>query len=175
MILGVVAVILPAPEAWAQPIADMPVAKPLLTMHGRNSKITKRKLLRITTAEDWWALWAEHKTGSPKPKDLPGNLDFAELDFEKVMAIAVFEGQGNNCRGYTSHSITEVQDRLVVRLHAHTYQSGVDTPVTQAWGILIIPRSSKVVVLEHDVRALLDDPPEWKEWARFSALPEKAR
>ena len=175
VMIGTVAISAGFVEGRPQEKAGPPASKPVLTMYGRNSKITKRKLLRITTAEDWRSLWMEHKTGSPKPKDVPGDLEYAELDFKKVMAIAVFEGEGVNCRGYTCHSIREVEGRVRFRLEAHKYQSGFPTPDTQAWGILVIPRSSKEVVLERDVRVLIRAPPEWKEWTRFPALQESKR
>jgi hypothetical protein len=133
------------------------------------------RLVRITTAEDWRALWMEHKTGSAEPADVPKDLEHADLDFEKVMAIAVFQGESSNCRGYSSHSIDEVEGRILVRVEAHTYQSGFDTPDTQAWGILVLPRSTEEVVLEHDVRGVIAAPPKWKEWARFPAIKEKKR
>ena len=155
--------------------ADVTGTKPLITLHGRNSKIKKPKLVRITTAEAWRALWLEHQTGSAMPADVPGDLESADLDFEKVMVIAVFEGEGSNCRGYSSHSVNVVEGRIRVRVLAHTYQSGIDTPDTRAWGILVLLRSNKEVVLEHDVRSLLADPPKWKEWTRFPSLEEKKR
>jgi hypothetical protein len=40
---------------------------------------------------------------------------------------------------------------------------------------VILPRSNKEVVLEHDVRNLIAEPPKWKEWARFPALEAKKR
>jgi RNA polymerase sigma factor (sigma-70 family) len=171
----------PAPEAStkgdsADDDIDLPSGvKPLLTLHGRNSKIKEPKLLRITTADEWQSLWMEHKTGSAKPKEVPDDLECTELDFDKVMAIAVFEGDGHNCRGYSSHSIAQTEGRILVRLEAHTYQSLGDSPGTQAWGILILPRSNKEVVLQHDVRNLIADAPKWEEWTRFSALPEMKR
>jgi hypothetical protein len=172
VLLGTIAVLVSAPVGYPEEKVEVGT-KPLFAMHGRNSKITKQKLLRITKAEEWQALWMEHKIGSAKPKDVPGDFEYSNLDYDKVMVIAVFEGEGINCRGYTSHSIREVETRVVVRVNAHTYQSGINTPDTQAWGILVIPRSSKEVVLEHDVRGLIEAPPEWKEWARFPALPDK--
>jgi hypothetical protein len=63
----------------------------------------------------------EQKTGSRDPKVPPADLEYAELDFGKVMAIAVFEGEAVNCAGYTAHSISEDRERITVRLEAHKY------------------------------------------------------
>jgi hypothetical protein len=145
--------------------------KPLLTLYGRNSKITAMKVLRVTSEKEWKALWMEHKTGSPDPKILPGDLEYAELDFGKGMAIAVFEGEASNCAGYSAHSISEDRERITVRLRAHQYGSVGATPATQAWGILVLPRSGKEIVLERDVRSHKIGPPVWKEWKKFAPLP----
>jgi hypothetical protein len=141
--------------------------KPLMSLYGRNSKITKEKLLRVTSTKEWKSLWLEHKTGRPDPKELPRDLEHVELDFEEVMVLAIFEGESSNCQGFTAHSIREDGEQIIVRVKAHNYQSGVITPATQAWGILVLPRSDKEVVLELDVRALIDAPPEWKRWTTF--------
>lgn len=174
VLVGTLAVTLSVPAGYSEEKTDAKV-KPLLTMYGRNSKIVKRKLLRITNAEDWLALWIEHKTGSPKPADVPRDLEYIELDFEKVMVVAVFEGIGAYCAGYTSDSISEVEDQILVRVRAHTYQSEYTTSDTQAWGILVIPRSTKEVVLERDLNHLVGAPSKWKEWKRFPAFPDKNR
>ena len=152
-------------------LAAGPENKPLLTLYGRNSKITETKVLRVTSEKEWKALWMKHKTGSPDPKVVPGDLEYAELDFGKVMVIAVFEGEASNCAGYTAHSIREDRKRITVRLRAHKYGSAGETPATQAWGILVLPRSGKEIVLERDVRSEKKGPPVWKEWKRFPPLP----
>ena len=147
LLLGGV-VIVGVSEGRSDDKADAFSTKPLITLHGRKSKIKKPKLVRITTAEDWRALWLEHQTGSAKPADVPEDLESADLDFEKVMVIAVFEGEGINCRGYSSHSVNVIEGRIRVRVSAHDYQSMLDTPDTHAWGILVFPRSNKEVVLD---------------------------
>jgi len=163
----------------AEQKAKPPAGKPLLTMYGANSKITKKKLLRVTSAKQWEALWAEHKLGSPIPKKLPDGFEYVELDFDKVMVIAVFGG--GCCTGYTVDSIMNTKTRITVRVKAHTYQTGFIRPErcdsqvseTQAWGIFVLPRSDKEVLLEQDVRTLLADPPRWKPWKTLPAI--KAR
>jgi hypothetical protein len=89
------------------------------------------------------------------------------------MVLAVFAGNTSNCRGYTAESIREEGGRIIVRVFAHTYQSDEDTPSTQPWGVLVLPRSDKEVVLERDVRSLLSEPPRWKEWIAFPKISER--
>jgi hypothetical protein len=173
LVLVAVWMTVPSFEAPPENTGNAALNKPLATMWGRNSKIKHRKLVRITTAKDWQSLWFEHKTGSAKPKIVPIDLELLEVDFDKAMVIAVFEGEGVNCRGYSSHSISEVEGKFLIRLRAHTYQSGGDDSGTQAWGILVLPRSSKEVILQHDVKTLIGDRPKWEEWKRFPSLPKK--
>jgi hypothetical protein len=148
--------------------------RPLMTLHGRSSKITTQRVLRVTTEAEWEALWAEHKLGSPAPKTLPRDFEHAELDFARVMVIAVFEGEGVGCGGYTAHSVTEGPDRLTVRLLAYAYQTGfapgILVPPTQGWGLLVLLRSRKAVVLERDIRVLIRHPPKWEKWKTFPSL-----
>ena len=139
--------------------------KPLMTLYGSDSKITKRKTLRVTTAKESDVLWNEH-CGDSKIGSF--NID---LDFEKVMVIAIFGGEGFGEYYFTSQSITENKDRITIRVDTHTYQFGLDAKAIRPWGILVLPRSNKKVVLENDMRRLIADPPKWKEWTSFPAMP----
>ncbi len=149
--------------------------KPLLSMHGRFSKIKSPKVLRITNAEDWRALWLEHKTGSSKLEEMPVDLEYMDLVFEKLMAIVIFKGQGSNCNGYTLDTIGEVDGRILVRMDTLSFQSaGVpgDKYRSQAWGIIVLPRSNRGVVLE---TCTWFPAKTWHELKRFPALTEKNR
>jgi hypothetical protein len=180
-ILGMMVLIAVVPVGHSQQKADPTDVKPLLVLYGRNSKIKKPKLLRITADEQWRALWMEHKTGSPKPQDVARELEYAELNFESVTAIAVFEGEGVCTVGVTPNSIKEVNGRIVVRLEANFFQTNIahgisDCLIAQPWGIIVLPRSNKEIILERaDYLRSIAEPPEWKESTRFPALTEKKR
>lgn len=169
-LLGPVLSLIFVPGVNSEERVTPPAAKPLMTLYGRNSKIAKEKLVRITSEKEWYSLWLEHKIGSSTPKAVPGDLEFAELDFRQVMVVAVFEGKSVNCRGFPCHSISEDRERILVRLNPLMYQSGVPTPRTEAWGILVLPRLNKQIVVERDVRGLIDDPPKWEAWRTFPAI-----
>jgi hypothetical protein len=141
--------------------------KPLMTLYGSDSKITKSKTLRVTTTKEWDALWNEHRGDSKTDRF---SLD---LDFEKVMVIAIFGGEGFGEHYFTSQSIVEANDRITIRIDANTYQWGYspDAKALRPWGILVLPRSNKKLVLESDMRGLIADPPKWKEWTSFPAMP----
>lgn len=160
--------------------ADEPsasVLRPLVALDGRKSQIKKVKQLRITSADDWRALWREHQNGSAEASVSPRAFESIDLDFERVMAVAIFKGEGPVSTGVTAESIREIDGEIVIRLDEHSYQTGLapDMAVPSkdcAWGILVLPRSNKAIVFERDVRTLIADPPEWKKLTRLPALPD---
>jgi hypothetical protein len=169
-LLALACALVGALETGSQPPAGPNSVKPLTSLYGRYSKITKPKELRILSEEEWQALWQEHH-GEGR------NLDF---DFNRVMVIALFQGNGSLCSGIEVDSITEERDRLVVRVR-HLYFSvtlaaGVEFDIdSQAWGIFALSRSNKQVVLEKDDRVLRDSPPKWVLWKTFPAISQSSR
>jgi hypothetical protein len=156
--------------------------KPIAVLHGANSKIVKERMLRVLAEKEWKDLWSEHKLGVTDKKAMPRGFEYLDFDFDKVMIIAIFAGKGCCCDGFTCHSINERRDRIVVQVHSLTYQVGIasfpsrkvgEIPETQAWGILVLPRSNKEVVLERDVRDLIEDPPKWDKWVTFPSVKEE--
>jgi hypothetical protein len=148
--------------------------KPLVTLYGSDSKITKSRRLRITTAREWAAVWAEHQTGSADGRPTAAALD---LDFDKVMVIALFGGECSFQDHYSCLSVTERSDRLVIRVDEHPFQVAANAalPRLRPWGVFVLPRSDKRIVLETDRRTLIQDPPRWREWASFPALRSRGR
>jgi hypothetical protein len=145
--------------------------KPLMTMYGRNSKITKEKVLRVLSAKEWKDLWIEHKLGFANPKDVPRDFEFVEFDFDKIMVIAVFGGQGSNQAGYTAYSISDDGRRITIRIDANPYSTGFPGDETQAWGILVLPQSDKEIVLQRNAQIYKHAPPSWEKWTTFPAMP----
>jgi hypothetical protein len=161
--------------------------KPLVTMHGGHSKITKQRILRITSKEEWEAVWLEHRTGSKDKRDTPTGFDYVDVDFERFMVIAVFWPNRDNCGGFTADSINEDGARITIRLDDHSYQTAViisnDNPDGGLasldtdygpWGVLVLPKSEKEIILELDERAHIRDPAKWTKWKTISpAFPQK--
>src|SRR5260221_649111 len=94
--------------------------KPLVTLYGRQSMVTKPRIVRITSDREWQALWREHQLG--QLKEATGEYEKIEFDFNRLMVIAVFQGEGILCGGYDVDSITESKDRLKVRVRCLYYQ-----------------------------------------------------
>jgi len=145
----------------------------LVTLNGEHSKIIQEKLVRVTRADDWEALWNEHKYGSENSDKVNGGAEMLEVDFRQLMAITVFEGIGVQCRGYTADSTIESDDRITIRIKKLSYSVVGDPIVSEAWGIFVLPKSNKEVIVEVDVRSTNAEPAKWKEWKKFPALSEK--
>jgi hypothetical protein len=174
-------VLLTATPPSAAPLAKEQAAKPIAVLHGANSKIVKERMLRVLSEKDWKELWIEHKLGSVDKKEMPRDFEYLDFDFDKVMIIAIFQGKGCCCDGFTCHSISEDLDRIVVQVNSLSYQAGIasfpsgivgEIPETQAWGILVLPRSNKEIVLKRVVRDRLTDPLVWEEWITFPSVKE---
>jgi hypothetical protein len=140
--------------------------QPLLALTGRKSKVLAPGYHRIETAEAWKALWMRHQTGKSKPDTAPENLHHVDVDFDRCIVIAVFQGDGSSCEGYEVDSIQESASRILVRVRAHHVQTGQGyVHESEAWGVFVIPRSRKPVVVELDTRSLIRSPPKWTKVA----------
>jgi hypothetical protein len=185
--MAVAVAVLNVLEVNSAPEIKRTAIKPLLTMHGGHSKITKQRILRITSKEEWEALWLEHRTGNKDRRDTPTGFDYVDVDFERFMVIAVFWPNRDNCGGFTADSISEGDTRITIRLDDHGYQTAVifsnenpDGGLTSLhtdygpWGVLILPKSEKEIILELDERDHIRDPAAWKRWKTIAATsPQK--
>src|SRR5262249_1081865 len=108
----------------------------------------------------------------------PSNDISMNVDFETLMVIAVFRGRGAFCSGCEVDSIDEDSGRLTLRVRENGYQTGswadrsfLDRGLSaKAWGVFVLPRSNKQIVLEGDTRQFISDQPKWVRWSTFPAL-----
>lgn len=159
--------------------------KPLLVMSGHKSKIEDASCQRITATEDWKKLWAKHQTGSADLKGLPRDFNYTDFDFDQVAIIAMFDGVQDSVGygGYRLHSIRNTGDRIVVRVEQVHLQTGFLDRDTSAesldekqarfntdWMVVLLPRSSKEIVVEVDSNVRVESQHEWTELKRFPVL-----
>jgi hypothetical protein len=127
------------------PPTETSLLKPLVTISGANSHVTTARCVRITTHEEWAALWLEHVGLPPKSKyDLYFNkAGLPVVDFEHCIVVAVFLGATNNCAGVSAVAgpvldpEAETQAPVasgdeVLRLSWHGYQTLGNGPDTGA-------------------------------------------
>ena len=108
---------------------------PIVSMYGQQTKLTKDKILRITSKKAWMQLWHDHSVGSESDANRFDSYDRIEVDFEKMMVIAVFLANIDNSLGISSESIVEDDSRIRIRLSDHSTQSGAESTHTSSWGI----------------------------------------
>jgi hypothetical protein len=144
---------------------------PLVTWFGRDSAVKEQSFYRVTDDDGWLRLWEKH-TGQPAKR---GNFDqpfIPKINFDKCMVVAIFKGAKVNSNGVIVLSVTEDEKRMLFRFDESTFQTfgqdarGGAVDVTP-FGIFVLPRSSKPLVLEENVQGLKDQPEKWKERARF--------
>ena len=159
-----------------QPVQEQ---KALVEFSGAHSKIAQRAYLRITSLKEFRDAYMRHLGIDPSRFDEYYNENnVPTIDFDRCMVIAVFDGDGWNTAGISVEAIRDEADRVLVRFAHRFYQTSGDfnsgdgggKRVT-AFGMFVIPRSEKEVVLEEGQQQMR--PPRiyaWKEVARFPAI-----
>ncbi len=146
---------------------------PFVTFTGPNSRIEEPTWLRITTPEEFHPLYLRHV--GLKPEDFyekrnPHGVPL--VDFERCMVVAVFGGKGWNSDGLYVKEVVDDGHRLVVRYDDRSYQTagpdGGGVRVTP-YGLFVLPRRDKELVVEENVQPYIGHPPKWQERARFPA------
>jgi hypothetical protein len=148
-------------------------ARPLMTLTGSDSQIKERSYNRIMSEDEWIKIWQRHKgVRVSKDYDLFYNpLGLPDINFEKCMVIAAFQGSSWNSAGLRAISVHEEKDRILLRFVSKDYQTGGPggggKQVT-VYGFFLLPRSDKTVVVEEEQRFLDPRVPTlWQERATF--------
>lgn len=158
--------------AFSQQSAEHVVKKPYVTITGANSKIEAREYHRVVNKEQWTALWLRHLgRGDQEKYSLYYNREGVPLvDFESCMIIAVFQGRAWNSAGLKAHSLVELDDRIVFRFDDKCYQTGPKGDRVAVFGFFVVPKSTKLFILEENIQRIIARTPKWKEQHRFEAL-----
>jgi hypothetical protein len=149
------------------------VALPLVTLTGADSHVKERSCHLIRSEKEWIKIWQRHKgVKELENYDLFYNpLGLPEVNFDKCIVIAAFQGSGWNSAGLRETVFKDEEDRIVLQFEDKAYQTmgpgGGGEQVT-VYGFFVLPRSDKTVVLEENVQNIIGSPPVWKERARFS-------
>jgi hypothetical protein len=164
-----VLVLPPSPVAPSREPTGSTTSKPLVSLSGRFSKIKDERLLLITSEKEWKRLWIEHKTGDPNNWP-PG--DALEVDFARAVLLAVFQGEGVFYCGYRVDSVREEHERITVRVHPSTFQVGPGNTAfgSSAWGVFVLARADKALVVERGEKLEVNSPHKWTHWKMFPAI-----
>jgi hypothetical protein len=167
--------------------ADPPrKVKPVVAWMGIDSKQTKDSFARCGSPNDWQATWNGHRA-QEKTADDPTR---PEVDFDSHIVIAVFRKTSR----IRVSEVVEEEDCVRVRYQpwgnqiifvpdsakgtVKTMELGrgeldPGKPYLLSFAFVVLPKTSKVVVLEEDVQDWIGKPPVWKEQAKFPARVEK--
>jgi len=120
-------------------------------------------------------VWQEHKGQKPTDQyDLFYDpLTLPIVDFDHYMVIAIFQGTGWNNAGVTVVEIVEEDNSIILRFANKYYQTGGTDgggQRTTAYGLFVLPRSKKPIILEENVQHNKGNPPIWKECIKFSEI-----
>lgn len=141
----------------------------LVAWQGPDSAVTERGYFRVQEEEDWIKLWERH-IGKPAERDNIGRPFMPRVNFERCMVVAIFQGEGWNSNGVTVESISQDDERILLRFDESTYQTaGIDGGGVKcrAFGIFVLPKSDKPIVIEENVQGLIGHPAQWRERARL--------
>jgi hypothetical protein len=178
VLLGVAAACVATPAV----AADLPrKVKPVMFWTGGNSKQSKESFARCSTQKDWEAIWEKHHEW----EKYVGDRSCPDVDFDSYMIVAIFVGKGRDM-GVRFYEVVEEKDCLRVRYKPIEYQTGFNPnetdaerekrereSETQSYAFVVLPRSTKCVVLEENAQTTIDAPPVWRERTRFAAMKEK--
>jgi hypothetical protein len=140
--------------------------KPLLVITGPNSNVRKPEYHRIASAKQLQKVWLQHH-GKTAQQAFEERLTGLNVDFDRCIVVAIFQGAGTNSRGVTVDSVTETEKTVTVRFDESHYQTSGGFDRSSAFAFVVLPKSKKAVVLEENVQGLKGRPAKWKERARL--------
>jgi hypothetical protein len=138
----------------------------LAVLTGDNSHVSKPAFTRIDSSSLWKKTWLTHLG---KEQDTIYRTAM-EVDFGRCTVTAIFGGQSVNSCGYRIESVHENGNTIVVRFDDISFQTaGPDGGAVQVrpYAFIVLPKTSKPIVLEENVQSYKREEPEWKEVARL--------
>jgi hypothetical protein len=127
--------------------------KPCVAISGTDSHVKKPRYLRITSSEEWAKVWKEHK----------GEETNIDIDFDRFMVLAVFQGETVNSAGVTFYSMTEEGDKILFKYLNHAFQTLGGADAVTVYGFFVVPQSKKSVVLIDGTRTIPTGEIRWDE------------
>ncbi|MFM9995505.1 MAG: hypothetical protein ACKVU4_06840 [Phycisphaerales bacterium] len=155
-------------------IAQAPGKVPYVSWIGAHSAIQESRYARVRDQKEWDKLWLEH-TGQAAPAAV-GVPAGPEIDFGRCEVVACFRGKAKNSNGERVTAIDDLHDAVRIRFDSASYQTmslqpgaedrGVDCV---PFGIWLIERTNKQIIVEENVQGVIGAPPVWREQKRFPA------
>jgi len=129
--------------------------------------------MRITSKRQWRDLCLRHSRINLKNYDELHNFPcIPTVDFNRFMVIAVFVGKRNCTQGIRVRSVIEDAKLLRVRFSVQFY-AHFREDITSPYGILVLPRVSKSVIVEEMGANGAKGKPTWHRKQEFPPLKKK--
>ena len=117
----------------------------------------------VTDVERWNELYDQFFVGTAET--LPREDLF---DDSSQVLLVMSSGNSVNCRGISIQSLYENEERFLIRLHRHTYQSAGETPRVQPYGVMVLPKNkSKKYIVQSNRQRFIGGPPLWRKVHEF--------
>ncbi len=145
---------------------------PAVQFVGHDSRVATPRFVLVRDEKAWALLWSEH-TGIDASFTPPTRHAVPKIDFTRYMVVGVFAGATTNTDGELAQTVLVDGDGVRVRYMASTFQTArfdgkADEGVkTTPFGIWVIEKTDKAVVIEEGSSGLKDAPVVWKEVKRF--------
>jgi len=147
---------------------------PAVQFVGQDSKIAQPRFVLAKDEDAWLKIWTEH-TGAAAGQSPPARHAAPKVDFSRYMVVGIFDGAGVNTDGLIAQSVLVRDDVVRIRFETSSFQTfssgpGRDQGVkTSCYGMWVIEKSDKPIVLERGMQQLKNQPMQWKEVKRLDA------
>lgn len=156
----------PARVAWSS--SDAPPPAVIVSWSSNDSERDEAGFFPLLDTRHFEDMWSE-LVARDRSSRFPVDRWRPKVDFAKCVGFAIAAGRTWNSRGYAVQSIERVGAEWHVRLAQETYQSVDSADNVQPYGIFLLTRiPGSEIVVDEDVRDLINAPPQWKERGRLS-------
>jgi len=146
---------------------------PAVQFVGHDSRITQPRFVLVKDQAAWASLWSEH-TSAAAGGGAMTRYAAPVIDFNRFMVVGAFSGATTNQDGEVAEMVGVEPNLVRVRYVPSTFQSAVaiggeaDHGVaTTPFGLWVVERTEKPIVIERGERGLKAEPIQWKEVKRF--------
>lgn len=148
---------------------------PAVQLIGHDSKVHTSCFVLAQDEVAWAKLWAEH-TGTGASDTPPTRHATPKVDFSKYMVVGAFGGERTNTDGQRVLRVLEDEENFRIQYEATTFQTSsglggkVDSAVkTTPYGLWVIEKTAKPVVIEEGIQRSKNSPIEWKVVEKFES------
>lgn len=162
-----------AKKHYVSHVAATPTSKrPVFVLTGATSAVKEREFIRVTDETSMNKIWHRHY-GMTEMEAFQNRLEEFKVDFDEHEVLVIFNGATTNQRSLMIMDMVEDEKTLKIQYDLWGYQTSGGFDESSVYAFVLIPKSSKEIVLEENIQGLKDHPPKWKHRARLDAQSEE--